>query len=122
MALAGYSYEHPGNTCPHFLEGQAAFEGQGLGHPLLAESVCVPNDVNLNGKTTFYVVSGSNMAGKSTLIRTIGLNAVLAYAGAPVCATDLRLSLFSVCASLAVVDSLANGEAARECFGSDYAQ
>jgi DNA mismatch repair ATPase MutS len=110
MALAGYSYEHPENTCPHFLEDQAAFEGQGLGHPLLAESVCVRNDVNLNGKTRFYVVSGSNMAGKSTLIRTIGLNAVLAYAGAPVCATDLRLSLFSICASLAVVDSLANGK------------
>ena len=111
MALAGYSYEHPGNTCPHFLEGEtAAFEGQGLGHPIAAESVCVRNDVSLNGKTRFYVVSGSNMAGKSTLIRTVGLNAVLAYTGAPVCARNLRLSLFSVCASLAVVDSLLNGK------------
>jgi DNA mismatch repair ATPase MutS len=110
MALAGYAYEHSENTYPDFLAGETAFEARGLGHPLLPESVCVGNDVNLNSKTRFYVVSGSNMAGKSTLIRTVGLNAVLAYAGAPVCAVNLRLSLFSICASVAVVDSLLNGK------------
>lgn len=110
MALAGYAYEHPENTLPHFLEDKAAYEGLGLAHPLLPENACIRNDVNLNGQTRFYVVSGSKMAGKSTLIRTIALNAVLAYAGAPVCATSLRLSLFSICASLAVVDSLQNGK------------
>jgi hypothetical protein len=110
LALAGYAYEHPENTRPDLLEGETAFDGRALRHPLLPESVCVRNDVNLNSKTRFNVVSGSNMAGKSTLIRTVGLNAVLAYAGAPVCATNLRLSLFSICASVAVVDSLLHGK------------
>jgi DNA mismatch repair ATPase MutS len=110
MALAGYSHEHPENSYPHFLEDKSTFEGRGLANPLLPISVCIRNEMNLNDKTRFYVISGSNMSGKSTLIRTIGLNAILAYAGAPVCATDLRLSLFSICASLAVVDSLLEGK------------
>jgi DNA mismatch repair ATPase MutS len=110
VALSGYSYEHPQNSAPNFLEDKAAFEGFGLAHPLLPANVCIRNDLNLNDKTKFYIVSGSNMSGKSTLIRTVGLNAILAYAGAPVCATDLRLSLFSIRPSLAVVDSLRDGK------------
>ena len=110
LALAGYSYEHPENTFPRLLDTEVAFEGRELGHPLLPAAVCVRNDVSLNGKKRLYVVSGSNMAGKSTLLRTIGLNAVLAYAGAPVPGKSLSLSLFSVCASLSVVDSLLNGK------------
>jgi DNA mismatch repair ATPase MutS len=110
MALAGYAYEHPQNSYPHFLGCGATLEGRGLAHPLLPVDVCIRNDVNLNHKARFYIISGSNMSGKSTLIRTVGLNAVLAYAGAPVCATDLRLSLFSIRASLAVVDSLLEGK------------
>jgi hypothetical protein len=110
VALSGYSYEHPENSAPNFLEDKTAFEGSGLAHPLLPAKVCIRNDVNLNDKTKFYIVSGSNMSGKSTLIRTVGLNAILAYAGAPVCATDLRLSLFSIHPSLAVVDSLRDGK------------
>lgn len=110
LALSGYAYEHPENMYPCLLEDETAFEGQGLDHPLLPLEACVRNHVRLDDATKFYVVSGSNMAGKSTLIRTVGLNAVLAYAGAPVCAMSLRLSLFSICASIAVVDSLQNGK------------
>ncbi len=110
VALAGYSYQHPENSRAHFLEDKAAFEARGLAHPLLPTNICIRNDVSLNDKTKFYVVSGSNMSGKSTLIRTVGLNSILAYAGAPVCATDLRLSLFSIRPSLAVVDSLRDGK------------
>jgi hypothetical protein len=110
LALSGYAYEHPENTYPYFFDGETAFEGQGLGHPLLPSKASVRNDVRLDDTTRFYIVSGSNMGGKSTLIRTVGLNAVLAYAGAPVCAMSLRLSLFSICSSIAVVDSLQNGK------------
>ena len=109
-ALAGYAYEHPENTYPQFTEGGARFEGEALGHPLLPENACIRNDVSLNAATRFYIVSGSNMAGKSTLLRAIGVNAVLALAGAPVRARSLRLSPFSICASISVGDSLLNGK------------
>jgi len=110
-ALAGYAHENPTNTFPEFTAGEeACFEAQALGHPLLPDEVCVANDVSLNARSRFYVISGSNMSGKSTLLRTIGLNAVLAAAGAPVRAQILRLSRLSVCASLSVVDSLLHGK------------
>jgi DNA mismatch repair ATPase MutS len=64
----------------------------------------------LDGGSRFYIVSGSNMSGKSSLLRAIGLNAVLASAGAPVPSQALRLSALSVCASISVVDSLLNGK------------
>jgi DNA mismatch repair ATPase MutS len=110
LALSGYAYEHPENTFPLFLDNEVIFEGREMGHPLLPTAVCVRNDVRLDSQTRFYVVSGSNMAGKSTLLRTIGLNAVLAYAGAPVPSKSLTLSLFSVCASLSIIDSLQDGK------------
>jgi ABC-type multidrug transport system fused ATPase/permease subunit len=109
-ALANYAYENAENTFPEFSTEGARFEAEGLGHPLLVSASCVTNDVQLNRDSRFYVVSGSNMSGKSTLLRAIGLNAVLAFAGAPVRARVLRLSRLSVCASLSVVDSLLNGK------------
>jgi len=109
-ALAAYGYENPDHTFPEFAGGEACFEGQELGHPLLPRASCVANDVALSRKSPFYVVSGSNMSGKSTLLRAIGLNAVLAFAGAPVRARALRLSGLSMFASLSVVDSLLNGK------------
>lgn len=109
-ALANYAYENAENTFPELASGETKFEAEALGHPLLAEESCVRNDVDLNGECRFYLVSGSNMSGKSTLLRAIGLNAVLAFAGAPVRARVLRLSQLSVCASLSVVDSLLTGK------------
>jgi DNA mismatch repair ATPase MutS len=108
-ALAHYAYENPENTFPEF-SSETRFEAEALGHPLLSSASCVRNDLKLNRDCQFYVVSGSNMSGKSTLLRAIGLNAVLAFAGAPVRARVLKLSRFSVCASLPVVDSLMNGK------------
>ncbi|HEY1212986.1 MAG TPA: hypothetical protein VGE93_05070 [Bryobacteraceae bacterium] len=110
MALAGYAHEHPDNTFPRFSGTEKILEGENMAHPLLAADGCVRNRVSLQQQTRFYVISGSNMAGKSTLLRTIGLNAVLAYAGAPVCATAMVLSHFEICASLAVQDSLLEGK------------
>ncbi len=67
------------------------------------------NDIALDGNMPFYVISGSNMSGKSTLMRAIGLNAVIAYAGALVCARRMRLSQLAVCASISPGDSLLRG-------------
>jgi hypothetical protein len=108
-ALATYAHENPDAVFPDVTAGESRFEAAGLGHPLLANADCVRNDVVLDERTRFYVISGSNMSGKSTLLRAIGLNAVLAYAGAPVRARSLRLARMNVCASLAVLDSLLNG-------------
>ncbi len=108
-ALGCYAYENPGDTFPEFVEGDACFEARALGHPLLARESCVRNDVELNRALRFYIISGSNMSGKSTLLRAIGQNAVLAMAGAPVRAEALRLSPLAVCASISVTDSLLNG-------------
>jgi hypothetical protein len=118
FALAGYSYEHPGNTFPELrpepkpelkdVDG-GWFEAAGLCHPLLPESQCVPNDLRLGGELRLLIVSGSNMSGKSTLLRSVGLNAVLAWAGAPVCATRLVISPLTVGASIRVQDSLQDG-------------
>jgi hypothetical protein len=110
FALAGYSYEHPANVFPELKEaGGPSFEAVGLCHPLLPASQCVPNDLRLGGELRLLIVSGSNMSGKSTLLRSVGLNTVLAWAGAPVCATRLVLSPLTVGASIRVQDSLQDG-------------
>ena len=108
-ALAGYAYEHPEDPFPEFREGPACFEGEGLGHPLLPEATCVRNNVSLSAVHSLIVISGSNMSGKSTLLRTTGVNAVLAFAGAPVRARHLELTVLHLGASINVNDSLQNG-------------
>jgi DNA mismatch repair ATPase MutS len=109
-SLAGYSYEHPADTFPEFTGESPCFEAEGLGHPLLPENRTVPNDVRIGGELRVLVVSGSNMSGKSTLLRTVGVNAVLAQAGAPVRARRLRISPLAVGASIQVQDSLQEGK------------
>jgi hypothetical protein len=109
-ALAAYSFENPENTFPEVADGSACFEAREMCHPLLSHTSCIANDVELNPSVPFYVISGSNMSGKSTLLRAIGLNAVLAFAGAPVRADYLRLSGLSIVASMSIVDSLLKGK------------
>src|SRR5207247_3048291 len=108
-ALAGYSYEHPMDLFPELNEDQPCFKGEDLGHPLIPDSRCVRNDVSLGGELRVLVVSGSNMSGKSTLLRTVGTSAVLAMAGAPVRARRLVLSPVVVGASIRIQDSLQSG-------------
>jgi hypothetical protein len=108
-SLAGYAYEHPGYPFPEIVEEAPCFEGEGLGHPLLDEALCVRNDVSLSRELQVLVVSGSNMSGKSTLLRTVGTNAVLGMAGAPVRARRLRLSQLAIGASIRTIDSLQEG-------------
>jgi len=108
-ALAGYAYEHPDDPFPEILEAGTCFEARGIGHPLIPEDRCVRNDLLLCGDLRVLVLSGSNMSGKSTLLRAMGTNAVLALAGAPVRARALRLSPLSLGASIRVMDSLQAG-------------
>ena len=114
-SLAGYRYEHADDPFPEIVlagaaaSGKALFDGLQLGHPLLPRAAMVANDVRLAGGTTLLVVSGSNMSGKSTLLRTVGINAVMALAGAPVRAASLRLSPLAVGATLRIQDSLLEG-------------
>ena len=109
LSLAAYSYEHPADPFPEFTEGVATFEAEELGHPLLPWATCVRNDVLIRGGTRVLLVSGSNMSGKSTLLRAVGINAVLAMAGAPVRARRLRLTPLRVGASIRINDSLQEG-------------
>jgi hypothetical protein len=111
LAVATYAVEHHENVYPEIVESSAArFNAEGLAHPLLPASVAVRNDVRLDAEMRFLLISGSNMAGKSTLLRAIGCNVVLTLAGVPVCARVVTMSALRVGASLALVDSLAEGK------------
>jgi hypothetical protein len=109
ISLSGYSYEHPDDPLPELVEGEAVFEATSIGHPLLPSVTCVRNDVAIAGETRVLLISGSNMSGKSTLLRTVGINTVLAMAGAPVRAQRLRLSPLQVGANIRINDSLHEG-------------
>jgi len=106
-SLAGLAHDRPDHAFPVLVAEGPCFEAEGLGHLLLERPVC--NDVQLSGRGTAWVVTGSNMSGKTTLLRAVGLNAVLALAGGPVCATSLRLSPLQVLTSMRVKDSLERG-------------
>lgn len=111
-SLAGFAFENPDHVFAEMVEESSAgavYEARGLGHPLLPAARCVRNDIALGGAQQVLIVSGSNMSGKSTMMRTIGINAVLAFAGAPVRARQLRLSPLSIGASIQIQDSLQGG-------------
>ena len=109
-ALATLAHDHPAWSFPKFEEGPVTLlEAEALGHPLLAPDLCVRNDATVGPPGTFLLVTGSNMSGKSTLLRAIGANVVLASAGAPVCATRLSLPPLRVHTSMRIDDSLSEG-------------
>ena len=108
-SLASHAFEHPADPFPEFAAEAPRLEAEGIGHPLLPEDRVVRNDVRLGGDLRLLVVSGSNMSGKSTLLRSLGINAVLAQAGAPVRARRLRMSPLAVGASIRITDSLQEG-------------
>ena len=109
-SLASQAFEHPADTFPEFTGERGRLEAEGVGHPLIPEDHLVRNDVVIGGAAPHVlVVSGSNMSGKSTLLRTLGVNVVLAQAGATVRARRLRLAPLAVGASIRVTDSLQGG-------------
>lgn len=109
LSVASYSYEHPADPFPGFLDGPPAFHAESLGHPLIPAASCVRNNVSIEAPTRALLISGSNMSGKSTLLRAVGINTVLAMAGAPVRAQRLQLTPLHVGASILVNDSLQQG-------------
>jgi len=108
-ALAAFAYEHPDDPFPRVVESGPQFVAAGIGHPLLPVDRAVRNDVSLSEQPRMLLVSGSNMSGKSTLLRTVGTNAVLALAGGTVRARQLTLSPLRIGACMRVVDSLQDG-------------
>ncbi|MEO8099517.1 MAG: DNA mismatch repair protein MutS [Acidobacteriota bacterium] len=108
-SLAAFTYEHPAAVFPELLAGpQPVYQAADLAHPLIAAEEAVANDVALGGDTGLWIISGSNMSGKSTLLRAVGLSVAMAWAGAPVTAKSLRLARLQVGASLRANDSLAD--------------
>lgn len=108
-SLAGFAFENPSFPFPTFSTDGPRLAAENLGHPLIHASRRVGNDVALPSPGSALLITGSNMAGKTTLLRTLGINAVLAQAGAPVCARALELSPLWVATSMRVEDSLAKG-------------
>lgn len=110
LSLAGHHYEFPSNVFPEIVEEGPLYAGDGLRHPLLERQECVANDIALDRGQKLWLVSGSNMSGKSTFLRTVGANAVLAYAGCSVHAKACRLSVMQLGAAMRVTDSLCEGK------------
>jgi DNA mismatch repair ATPase MutS len=112
VALAGVKHDNPGWCMPEIVEDlrhAERYTATGLGHPLIAEDRRITNDVEIGPRGTVLLVTGSNMSGKSTLLRAIGLNAVLAEAGSCVCAVALRMPAVNLQTCIRVQDSLELG-------------
>lgn len=105
-SFAGYKYADEALHFPEIEEKPYFFEAVQLGHPLIAAHERVDNDFKIEGKGAVYIITGSNMSGKSTFLRTVCINAVLAYAGAPVSAQKLRLSIMHVFTNMRTHDDL----------------
>jgi hypothetical protein len=109
VSLAVYSFEHPNDVWPELLESGPALSATALAHPLLDESSCIRNDLHLDADVRFLIVSGSNMSGKSTFLRAVGQNVVLAWMGAPVRCSNFQISPLTIGAVIRVEDSLVDG-------------
>jgi len=107
--LAGLAYDNPDWVYPEINAASPSFHASSLGHPLIKPEHRVCNDVDLPLPGTTLIITGSNMSGKSTLLRTVGLNLVLAYAGAPVCAAGLKAAFLPIYSKMQVTDDLSQG-------------
>lgn len=108
-ALARLKHDNPDWALPELDPAAVSFQATGLGHPLLNADQRVTNDLTLGPPGAFLLVTGSNMSGKSTLLRAAGVNAVLAQAGGPVCATSLRMPPLAIWTAMRISDSLERG-------------
>lgn len=109
-SLGGFAFNHPEYSYPQIADHYFKMEGKGLGHPLLDRKVCVKNDIDIPKNPWFLIITGANMAGKSTYLRTVGVNYLLACMGAPVCADSLTVYPAQLVTSLRTSDSLASNE------------
>lgn len=109
ISLSGFAFNHPGFIRPEIASGVEDMVFEGLGHPLIDPKKRVSNDLSLD-KEQVVIVTGANMAGKSTFLRALGINTVLAYTGCPVCATTFRMAFMGLYSSMRTADSLADDE------------
>lgn len=109
-SLGLFKYTHPGYVYPTISEKYFEMVGKDVGHPLLHRDLCVKNDIDINSHPFFMIVTGANMAGKSTYLRTVGVNFLLACMGAPVCASSLTIYPAKLVSSLRTADSLSDHE------------
>jgi len=108
--LANYHFNNPGTIFPEIVDNGPCIEGKDLGHPLIPVSQLVKNPVLISDSGQFHIVTGANMAGKSTYLRTVGITLILAMAGAPVIASVFRFSPVSLISSIRASDSLTKNE------------
>jgi MutS domain V len=108
--ISAFAFEHPDYPFPQIAESGSCFEARKIGHPLIPAAQCVRNDLRLDDQLQLVLISGSNMSGKSTMLRTVGTNLVLAQAGAPVRAQALTASVFQLGTAMRIRDSLQSGE------------
>lgn len=109
-ALGTFAFNHPEYTYPNLTDEPFVFQAKDMGHPLMPRQQCVVNDADIPQRPYFLIITGANMAGKSTYLRTIGCNYILACIGAPVCCSSLRIYPAHLMTSLRTSDSLANNE------------
>lgn len=109
-SLGTFAYNHPQYTYPELTEKPFCFLATQMGHPLMPASQCVKNDATIPSRPFFLIITGSNMAGKSTYLRTIGVNYLLACVGTPVCCEKLKLHPNQLITSLRTSDSLSDNE------------
>lgn len=109
ISLSGFAWNHPEHVMPKIHEKEEGMEFEGIGHPLIPLSKRVANDLQIQSEKV-VVVTGANMAGKSTFLRSLGVNMVLAYTGCPVCATQFRCGFMGLHSSMRTADSLKDEE------------
>jgi DNA mismatch repair ATPase MutS len=107
ISFSIFNINHPDYVFP-LIAKQYSFKSKKIGHPLIPVDTCVKNNFELENQITVDIVTGSNMAGKSTFLRTVGINMVMAFAGMKVCATQLETSIFNIVSYMRIKDSLAN--------------
>ncbi|MDD6952038.1 MAG: DNA mismatch repair protein MutS [Parabacteroides sp.] len=109
-SLGNFAFNHPKYIYPEIADTYFQMQGKGLGHPLMKPNICVTNDIDIPQKPWFLIITGANMAGKSTYLRTIGVNYLLACTGLPVCAEKLVVYPAHLVTSLRTSDSLSENE------------
>lgn len=109
-SLSSFAFNHPEYIYPHIADTYFKMEGTALGHPLLHRDRCVKNDIDIEKSPSFLIITGANMAGKSTYLRTVGINYLLACIGAPACADSLTVYPARLVTSLRTSDSLVGNE------------
>ncbi len=109
-SLAGFAWNFPENIYPIVKNGEFKLESENLGHPLIPEKTRVSNDFNNDHPGRLFIITGANMAGKSTFLRTVGVNLILGMNGAPVCAEKFEFSPINILTSVRTNDSLHDNE------------